>query len=644
MNFYEIAVNDRGLKTLESLTYSSLVELKPGDIVRVSVRSRKRNGIVLNKVEKPKYSTKQIETVILEDGIPNYLVRLITKLSSYYAVSLGLSVGLVLPKGIEKKRRDKQMSNSTPVAKRTMHDLTDLQKSAVEKINSSEGTYLLKGVTGSGKTRVYIELAKFSKEKKQGSIILVPEIGLTSQMVKSFIDYFGESEVFVVHSNQTETERHKIWEDIRRSESPIVIGPRSALFYPVKVLGLIVIDEEHETSYKQDQSPRYHAVRVASLLRGETGAKLVLGSATPSVEDYFLASLNNSESIVEMQSTVKKVSANEIHVIDMKKRDNFKRNNWVSDLVIQGIEDTLSLGKQVLIFQNRRGNSTSIICQNCGYIDECPNCFLPLTHHRDWGKNVCHTCNYSHSVQPNCPECKKPDLIYRGAGTKEIESLLQKLIPTASIGRFDSDVNSSDEKLESRFDEIVSGEIDIIIGTQMIAKGLDIPKLGMVGIINADTSLYLPDFSSSERTFQLISQVIGRVGRHSSGSVFIQTYSPDNPAISLAMQQKWDEFYSMEIESRRMFDYPPFQFLLKLTIEKKTSDSARDSADRLSRNIKSNINDVTVLGPSPAFHHTTRNGWRWQLVIKSRNRSKLVNIAKNLPPDWQFDLDPINLL
>jgi len=641
MNFYEVAVADRGLKSHQTLTYSFDGELEVGSVVQASVRNRVRNGIVTEQVLKPKYKTKDISRALPLKPVAPHLIKLILWIADYYAVDLGTAVGLLIPNGAEKKRRaskDKPKPNTT----KQPFKLNKVQQKVTKSILSEPQSYLLRGVTGSGKTRVYIEIMQAMRKQNLSSIILVPEIGLTSQMVDEVLQYFN-SGVFVVHSNQTEAERHKQWLSIQEAKNPIVIGPRSALFSPINNLGLIVVDEEHETSYKQDVSPKYHAVRVASKLRQLTNSILILGSATPSIDDYYLAEKHDG-TILEMLETVHNEHKTKVKLVDITKRDQFGRDKWLSEPLIAAMKQTINAGKQVILFHNRRGNSTSVICQNCAWVATCPNCELPLTHHADWGKLVCHICNYHDGIPVDCPDCKSADLVYKGAGTKEIVTSAQRQFPEATIERFDSDITSKDAKLEQRYESLVNGDANIIIGTQMIAKGLDLPKLGLVGVVLADTSLYLPDYSSNERTYQLITQVIGRSGRHQNGEVIIQTYNPSSPAIQYSINKNWGDFYQNELKDREVARFPPHFFLLKLTYEDKQDSDARQHSLDFARMLRKNISGVEVLGPSPAFHHKTRSGWRWQLVVKSQNRNKLTHIAKNIPVKWQFELDPINLL
>lgn len=641
MYFYEVAVESTQLKGHDSLTYSSIVALPLGSIVRVELRSKKVNGVVLEEVNKPGYKTKEILSLLQPAVISKPHLKLIAWISEYYATPLSSVVNLLLPRGAHKKRRSP--SDKKPAVSRTTSDqtLSNQQSLALKNIKkASPSTVILHGVTGSGKTRIYLELALAARKKGQGSLILVPEIGLTSQIRADF-ESAAES-VFVMHSQQTESTRHHEWQAISEATAPIVIGPRSALFSPIQKLGLIVLDEAHEPSYKQDQSPKYHATRVASQLAKFTGAQLVLGSATPRVEDYFLATSLKAP-IIRLDKTVSKQHNLEAVIVDLKDRDKFTSGSRVfSDHLIESIKRSLATKKQVLLFHNRRGSSTSVICGHCGLVSQCPNCSLPLTHHADWQQLVCHICNHREPIKTACSECKKPELEYKGIGTKQIVSEVKKLFPNSTVARFDSD-NIKDERLHERYAELHDGKIDIIVGTQGIAKGLDLPKLETVGVVMADVALHIPDYSASERTFQLLYQVIGRVGRHQNGRVIIQSYTPDHPALISAVERDYKSFYEYEIAERQLTNYPPFSYLLQLHCVRKTAAGAASAAETLAARLKTK--GLKVFGPAPAFHERTADGgYRWQIVIKSRQRPRLVEIVDNLPANWQFELDPINLL
>lgn len=643
MQYFEVAVDHRSIKSTSTLTYSYSDDIPVGSVVRVPIRTSQSNGVLLENVKKPKYKTRDISQIIYPAALPKQLIELTHWMSSYYSVELAAVMQTVLPRGLHKKRRATDSKNQPKHATRSKlaTKLTDDQISSLKTLGKNKTkTVLLHGATGSGKTRIYIEQAKTMRDVGKSSIILVPEIGLTSQMVADFKQVFPD--VFVIHSNQSEAFRHKQWQAILESPAPVVIGPRSALFSPISKLGLIVVDEAHETSYKQDLSPKYHALRVASKLSQLHQAQLILGTATPRVEDYYLAEHTKSP-IITIEKPVRPLLRQDIVAVDLRDKDNFKQGSRIlSDELLKSIDKSLKNQEQVLLFHNRRGTSTQVVCMHCGWVAECPNCLLPVTHHGDWHQLICHVCNFRQDVLTSCPKCGKAELMYKGIGTKQIEREVRSLYKSANIARFDSDVSKANQ-LERRYDELYKGEIDIIVGTQMIAKGLDLPQLSTVGVVLADTSLYLPDFSANERAFQLLYQVIGRAGRHKHGRVIIQSYTPDHPAIEAAINRDYTTFYDHEISERDLTLYPPFAFLLKLTVVRKSKDSTQKAADEFAQKLKK-INGIKVLGPSPAFHEKTKTGWRWQIVVKSKKRANLQEITKQIPSNWQFELDPINLL
>lgn len=643
MTYVEVATEKLVIKNQRVLTYSSTLNISIGDVVRVPLGRNYVNGIVLKKVSKPEFKTKEIESVLYPNAFGVDLIKTMLWMESYYACELPQIIQTVLPRGLDKTRRD-TYTPPKKVLRLAEPDLTTQQKIALKKLSQNPvGTVLLHGVTGSGKTRIYIEQAKMVIKQNKSVIVLVPEIGLTSQLVQEFSKHF--SGVFVVHSSQTESERHLTWEAINKAPNPIVIGPRSALFCPINNLGLIVIDEEHENSYKQDRSPKYNAVRVASVLAQSCKAQLILGSATPSIEDYYLASSRNMP-IVTIDKPILKSGLNrsEVTVIDIKNKSAFSpRSRLFSTILLNHMEEALRTNKQVLLFHNRRGTASLVICTACGWVANCPACSLPLTFHKDKLQMVCHICGFKGSAPYSCPECKKPELRFKGYGTKEIVDEASKLFPSAKIARFDGDLAKS-EQLENRYEELKSGHIDIIIGTQMIAKGLDLPNVVCVGVVLADTSLFLPDFSASERTFQLLYQVIGRAGRSGGGNVDIQTYSPNNPAIKMACKRDYQAFYDYEIKERKQSGYPPFRHLLVIEAERATQNSALKAIQNLKNSLKIKDKSIEVLGPSPAFHEQRNNKFRWQIVLKASKRKDLIDVASNLPVNYQSDLDPANLL
>lgn len=630
-----------------SFTYAYDGDLAVGALVIVPVGKTTHVGIVMSEVVKPEFTVKPLTAILDEVPFPLPLIQTALWMSQYYKVHLATIWRTMLPSGLTTKRRHKKdLIITTSVKNRTKNVFTREQRAAIDRIEDMlPGTALLHGITGSGKTLVYIEAARRAFDEGLSSIILVPEIALTSQLVQEFSRHFPR--VIITHSRQTDSERHQLWHTAMHSNEPfVIIGPRSALFMPVQQLGLIVIDECHEPSFKQEQSPRYSALRVASVLAQQHEAKLILGSATPNVSDYFLAQASGRP-IITMNSLARPDAVKPtIQLIDMTKRHSFTQHFFLSDPLLKAMNETLQQSKQVLLFHNRRGTAAVTLCDNCGWSAGCPRCFVPLTLHADRHLLTCHICAFQAPVPTSCPECHHADIIHKGIGTKRIETELKKIFPDKVIARFDADT-ASDDTADKRYDQLKDGRIDIIIGTQVIAKGLDLPHLRTVGVIQADAGLTLPDFSASERTFQLLAQVVGRVGRsHHPTNVIVQTFQPDHPAITDGLAQEYTDFYNRTIAQRRATNFPPFSHLLKLTCTYKTEAAAIRNAQALAQHIRSITPPrVDILGPAPAFYERVRDSYRWQLTIRSPRRHDLVALVDELPSShWQAELDPISLL
>jgi primosomal protein N' (replication factor Y) len=646
MHYYEVAPNQIVRSNSTFFTYASDVPLLVGQIVAIEVGKKPLVGVVLRETKKPTYETKLVSEVIEETPLPKPLLNLATWMSDYYATHFGLVLQTLLPRGVRKNRREQVALLHQTLRERTKNVFTREQVSAIDQIETMPpGSTLLHGVTGSGKTAVYIELAERALARGQSIIILVPEIALTSQLVDEFSHHFDD--IILTHSRQTEAQRHIAWHEALTSKIPrVVVGPRSALFLPLQHIGLVVIDEAHEPSFKQEQSPRYSALRAASILAKYHTAKVILGTATPAVADYYLAE-QSGRPIIHMSTRARtNTVAPTIQLIDMTKRNNFKKHRFLSDKLLAQLEDTFTNGNQALIFHNRRGSASTTLCENCGWSAICPRCFIPLTLHADTHHLRCHVCGLVEKVPTSCPECNSASIIHKGIGTKLIESELRKLFPDKVITRFDGDSETS-ESVEKRYKELYDGEIDLIIGTQVIAKGLDLPKLRTVGVIQADAGLSLPDYGSSERTFQLLAQVVGRVGRsHHTTNVVVQSYQSTHPAVLDGLAQNYEHFYAATLDERRRSHFPPFTYLLKLTCIYKTEAAAIKNAKKLADELHlKKSNDIQILGPSPAFYERQHDTYRWQLILKSPKRSELVNILQHIPPThWQFELDPISLL
>lgn len=645
MHYYEVAPTQMIRPGSSVFTYEHEESLSVGQIVTVEVGRKQLLGIIMRPTSKPDYETKKISTILEGKVLPSQLLRVGEWMSSYYGTHLSLVLQTILPRGLQKTRRARKPTSQKALRERTNFVLNKTQSAAVEQIRqASPGTILLHGITGSGKTAVYIEMARETLAAGRSVIVLVPEIALTPQLVDEFSAHFDN--VILTHSRQTEAERHLAWEGALASEQPrIVIGPRSALFLPLRSVGLIIIDEAHEPSFKQEQSPRYSALRVASILAKEQDAKLILGSATPAISDYYLAQ-ESDRPIVKMDVSAKQVKAPAVTLVDMTKRLNFHRHRFLSDALLKQLEQTFAAGKQALIFHNRRGSASTTLCENCGWQAGCPRCFVPLTLHADNHELRCHICGYTENVPTSCPVCHHADIIHKGIGTKLIEAELARLFPGVTTARFDGD-SASDETLDARYKELYDGSIQLIIGTQVVAKGLDLPHLRTVGIVQADAGLSLPDFSSSERAFQLLTQAIGRVGRNDhETSVIVQSYQPTHPAVVDGLAQDYMAFYKKTISERERALFPPFVFILKLTCVYKTEAAAIRNARDLAKKMRAALpKDIQILGPTPAFYERQRDTYRWQLVLKSKRRAELVDALALLPAThWQFELDPISLI
>lgn len=644
MRYYEVSPFKVTHRLNSVLTYASLETLTIGQLVSVEVGKKTVAAVVTRGVKKPDFATKSIEAIIEKQPLPVPLVKLNAWLSDYYATHPVHVWRTMLPSGLMKQRRKStHRTLPHPIRSKQSFALNGSQAAAVKTImEANQGTHLLHGITGSGKTAVYIELAKQTVASGRSVIILVPEIALTSQLVADFTPFFPE--VHVTHSTMTEANRHTLWQTVLNAETPqVIIGPRSALFMPVKELGLIVIDECHEPSFKQEQSPRYSALRAAAVLSKFSGARLVLGSATPSVTDYYLAS--ESKAVVELPSLARPNAVKPtVTLVDMTKRDNFSRSGFLSNSLLDSLTETLASGHQALLFHNRRGSAPVTLCESCGWSATCPRCFTPLTLHADEYRLRCHLCNHTERIPTSCPSCHAADIIHKGIGTKRVEEELRRLFPEARIVRFDGDTEAGVEK---EYQALYNGDIDIIIGTQVIAKGLDLPHLRFVGVVQADSGLALPDYQSSERVFQLISQVTGRVGRNEhASSVVIQSYQPTHPSVEFGIAQDYIGFYDWCLAERRRAYFPPFCYLLRLTAVYKTEAGAIRASRALMANLRKSLpTSVNILGPAPAFYERLRDTYRWQIILKSPKRSDLVDALTLLPPKgWQSELDPVNLL
>ena len=488
---------------------------------------------------------------------------------------------------------------------------------------------MLYGVTGSGKTEVYIKWIEKCIDEEKTAIMLVPEIGLTTQIAKRFYEAFG-SDVAIFHSSLSEGEKYDEYLKILRGEVHVVVGTRSAVFVPLKNLGIIIIDEEDSSSYKQDNNPRYHARDIA-IYRGKyNNIPVVLGSATPTLESKARAD-KGVYRLLKLPNRVGNAKLPLIHVIDMEPEMK-KRNMIFSEFLQNKIGEKLSRKEQIILLLNRRGFSTYITCSNCGYTYKCPSCDITLTYHKSTNNLVCHYCGYHQKKADRCPKCNEESLNYYGLGTEKLEEKLKEMYPYARVVRMDQDTTRNKGMHERIINDFKEYKYDILLGTQMISKGLDFPKVTLVGVINADTSLNIPDYRSSEVTYSLLSQVAGRAGRSDKpGEVIIQTFNPDNYVIECVKVNSYDKFYLQEMQFRKNLKYPPYYYLVSIKVIGKDYGKTIENAQKAKKYLDDNLNKETiVLGPTTASVFKFNNEYRMQIIIKYRFDSLLIQTLKEL--------------
>ena len=565
--------------------------------------------------------------------------------------------GLVTIQHIELKREPLAYQEVTPSQPLR---LTATQESAFKSIqaslremaeeHSSPSVFLLHGVTGSGKTEIYLQaLAEAVRLGKQG-IVLVPEISLTPQTIERFASRFRDR-VAVLHSQLSLGEQFDEWHRISNGEADVVIGPRSAIFAPLPDLGLIVIDEEHEWTYKQhDQSPRYHTRDVALKLAELTGAVVILGSATPDVQTFYHAQkgeyrlLQLPERVVPGEHS----PLPQVTIVDLREELKAGNRSMFSRSLSRLINKVLAGKEQAILFLNRRGAATHVQCRNCGFVMNCRRCEVPLTHHSAEDNLVCHQCNYRMPVPQVCPQCLSQRIKFLGVGTQKLEQEANQAFPRARLLRWDSDVTRRKHSHQQILNRFRAHEADILIGTQMVAKGLDLPQVTLVGVISADTAINLPDFRAGERTFQLLSQVAGRAGRGIlGGEVIIQTYSPEHYAVQAAARHDYALFYDREISYRRQLHNPPFSQLASLIYTHTNDRRCQKEAERMQRLLieerdAKGIADLSLIGPAPAFIHRLRGRFRWQIILRGSGLSAFLSQIP-FPQGWTVDIDPVGL-
>ncbi|MBU1119205.1 primosomal protein N' [Patescibacteria group bacterium] len=639
-------------------TYSSQEKLLFGQEVVIVFGRIQCTGIVYREVKNPSF--KRIKGIL---GVVSDAPRISKKqfslaefVSNYYLTNLGLVLKLMLPRKVKKRSNEKSLDAEV---REEAHKLTGDQKKAADKIihatqSHKNDRFLLLGPTASGKTEVYMRAIKEALGDNGQVLLLVPEISLVPQNIERFQKRFSKDAIAVLHSRLTAGERYFEWDRIKNGDAQIVIGPRSALFAPAENIRLIIIDEEHDVSFKQyDQNPRYNAITVAEKMSDLFNAPLVLGSATPNVETYNKAE-KKEYTLLELSERIHQKEMPEVLLVNMK--EEFKKKNFsvFSEVLQEKLSAILTNKRQALLFINRRGTATFVSCRECGYVATCGSCDIPFTYHlySDFKGLVCHHCGKREAAPTACPECNSTAIKYVGGGTEKVERELKTLFPKARIGRMDKDTTAVKHAHKKIYDDFCNHRIDFLIGTQMITKGWDIPKVDLVGVVSADIGLNFPDFRATEQTFQLLTQVAGRTGRKDSrGTVVLQTYYPENTVFGSVAHHNFQSFYKTEIKERKDLGYPPFSKLIKLIFEHVSQETALHKGtqliDLLEKSFAKESLKCDILGPAPAFIPKVRGKNRVHIILKfsksSQNKIKEV-LSNTLDQNWKIDVDPVNLL
>lgn len=565
-----------------------------------------------------------------EEILKEFLNREIIKKEELNLISTS-SVKTLLKKGILKEEAKELYRYQKDYTLKEKYPLTVEQQQVVDEVLEKAGTsktFLLHGVTGSGKTEVYMELIEAVLKKGKTSIVLVPEISLTPQIVDRFQSRFA-GRVAVLHSRLSDGEKYDEWRKIVREEVQIVIGARSAIFAPLKNIGMIIIDEEHSNTYKQENHPKYHALDVAIERSKTHNCPVVLGSATPSLESFARASRGVYQ-LLNLPHRVNQRELPKVILVDMNEEIK-KGNQTFSSSLLQEIEERLAKKEQIILLLNRRGYASFITCQNCGYVEKCPNCDITLTYHKTSNTLRCHYCGYGTKKNTVCSECGETAMNDLGCGTQRVEEELNNLFPNSRILRMDLDTTSKKGSHEKMIEDFQKGNYDILLGTQMIAKGLDFPNVTLVGVINADTSLHIPDFRSSEYTFQLLSQVSGRSGRgKKEGKVIIQTFNQTHYAINLAKDHQYLKFYEAEMQIRRQLKYPPYYYLVYIRIMGKDYDEVGKASNQVGNYLRSHLSNMIILGPSVCNVFRIKNIYRFGIILKYKKEENLYPVLKVL--------------
>lgn len=607
-------------KTLCTLTSAYQTMLPSALKAKVNTKINKKTVLYIKKIKEYTPVTEKEEIILNLLSNKDISLKEANSISSYV-------VNKLIDKGIIEKYEKEVYRLEEDIEKQDEgKKLTEEQKMVISKINlNSFKPYLLHGVTGSGKTEVYMQLIKKVINKNKQALVLVPEISLTPQLVETFKKRFG-NDIAILHSHLSKGEKYDEWRRIVRKEVNIVIGARSAVFAPLTNVGIIIIDEEHSNTYKQENNPRYNAIDIGLYRAKFYNCPIVLGSATPSIESYTRAKTNIYE-LLEMKNRVNN-NLPKVTLVDMKEEIR-KKNNIFSQFLKDKINEKLNNNEQVIILLNRRGYTTITTCNNCGFTHKCPNCDIPLTYHLKSKKMVCHYCNYETNKLFKCPNCGSTDIKERGMGTEKLEEEITKEFSKAKVVRMDVDTTRTKQAHKKIITDFENEKYNILIGTQMIAKGLDFPKVTLVGVINGDATLNIPDFRSGERTFQLLNQVAGRAGRSSLlGEVIIQGFNTDHYSLICAKNHDYLSFYNEEMKIRKILKYPPFYNLCLIKIQGINATKCEEESNKIITYLKNNLKDEIILGPTTAMIPKVNNIYHYQIIIKYKDTKKIYQYLK----------------
>ena len=619
-----------------------LDQVRPGAAVIVPFRSGTSEGFVVDvreeKCDAPReYALKNIKSVLDEGPVfTNQDLEFFRWIAAYYQTTLGEVFFTAIPKVMlatpKRARKTSSIEARVPTETRAPFELSSDQKNAYSHINAALlgaafKSFLLFGVTGSGKTEVYLCAVEETLRLGKSAIILVPEIALTPQLRHRFESRFGD-QVAVMHSSLGDAARRDFWRDLRTGKRRIAVGARSAIFAPLEKIGLIVVDEEHEPTYKQEGNLKYHARDLALVRARQHGAVTILGSATPSIETFH-AALSGRHQLLELRERPASRPMPTVEVVDLKdeRKAGLPPARNLGRRLVANLVETVARGEQAILFLNRKGYSSFLMCSDCGEVPGCDDCSVSLTYYRGAASLKCHYCGHSRQAPSECGKCFGRNFRYMGFGTESVEAELRELLPQARIGRLDAETASTSKKLEELLAAFRSGEIQVLVGTQMLAKGHDFPNVTLIGVVLAEMGLHIPDFRAGERTFQLLCQVAGRAGRGDlPGHVIIQTYIPETAVIQHAMSHNYRAFFDEELQIRREFGYPPFSRMAQIEFKSRNEVEARRDAERLAallRELGSDEHKLDLLGPAPAGIAKVAGEHRWHLLLKSEKISSL---------------------